>query len=154
MLTGMKRDCGRGAMMRTLQALVIAVGAVFLLAGGADAAPLGLGTSTAVQSGAQEGDVILVRDGCGRGMRWSERRQACVESFGGPPPRAVVVVPNCRPGWRWSNSRQGCVPMGGGVDPAAAIIGGVIGGAIQATRPRGCGPGMRWSDRRGGCVPF
>jgi hypothetical protein len=126
MFTGIKRDCGRGATMRTLQALIIAIGAVFLLAGGAaDAAPLGLGTSVAVQSGAQEGDVILVRDGCGRGMRYSNRR-------------------------------GGCVPQdrGGGVDPAAAIIGGVIGGAIQATRPRGCGRGMRWSDRRGGCVPY
>jgi hypothetical protein len=139
-------------MMRTLQALIIAIGAVFLLAGGADAAPLGLGTSAAVQSGALESDVTLIRDGCGRGMRWSERRQACVEDFGRGPP--IVVQPACRPGWRYSNSRGGCVPMGGGPDPAAAIIGGAIGGAIGATRPRGCGPGMRWSDRRGGCVPY
>jgi hypothetical protein len=114
--------------MRTLQALIIAIGAVFLLAGSADAAPLGLGTSAAVQSGVQEGDVLLVRDGCGRGMRWSNRRGHCVP-MDGPGP---------------------------GPDPAAAIIGGVIGGAIQATRPRGdgCPRGWRFSNSRGRCVPM
>jgi hypothetical protein len=141
-------------MTRASLALVAAIaGAVMLSTGSSDAAPLGLGKSALVQSESVDDHVILVRDGCGRGMRWSHRRQACVEDFRGGPP-AVVVVPNCRPGWRWSNGRQACVPAGGGVDPAAAIIGGVIGGVISgATRPRGCGPGMRWSDRRGGCVP-
>jgi len=142
-----------GRMTRASLALLVAIAGAFLLsAGSADAAPLGLAGRTAIQSSAQDGDVILVRDGCGRGLRWSNRRQACVEADGPPP--AVMVRPDCRPGWRWSNGQGACVPAGGGVDPAAAIIGGVIGGAIQATRPRGCGPGMRWSDRRGGCVPL
>jgi hypothetical protein len=93
-----------------------------LLSGAANAAPLALAKSAITQ--ADDSDLTLVRDGCGRGMRYSNRRGGC--------------VPQDR----------------GGVDPAAAIIGGVIGGAIQATRPRGCGRGMRWSDRRGGCVPY
>ena len=145
-------------MRRVSLALVAAVAGAFLLAAGsAEAAPLALGKAIA-QSEVLDGEVILVRDGCGRGLRWSHRRQMCVENFDRGPP-AVVVVPNCRPGWRWSNGRQACVPAGGGgVDPAAAIIGGVIGTAVGIAagannRPRGCGPGMRWSDRRGGCVP-
>jgi hypothetical protein len=142
-------------MTRVSLALIVAIGGALLLgAGSSDAAPLALGKGAVVQSDVQDSDVILVRDGCGRGMRWSHRRQGCVEDFGGGPPPAVMVRPDCRPGWRWSNSRGTCVPAGGGVDPAAAIIGGVIGGAIQATRPRGCGPGMRWSERRRGCVPL
>jgi hypothetical protein len=141
-------------MTRVALALIVAIVGTFLLAtGSADAAPLALGKGAIVQSDALESDVTLVRDGCGRGMRWSQRRQACVEDFGGGPP-PVVVQPACRPGWRWSNSRGGCVPMGGGPDPAAAIVQGVINNAIGAGRPRGCGPGMRWSDRRGGCVPL
>jgi hypothetical protein len=110
-------------MMRTLQALIIAIAAVFLLAGGADAAPLGLGTSAAIQSDAQEGDVTLVRDGCGRGMRYSNRRGGCVPIDRGPDPAAAIIggVINqaisprrgdgCPRGWRFSNSRGRCVPM-------------------------------------------
>jgi hypothetical protein len=86
-------------------------------------------------------------------MRFSNRRQACVEDFDrDPPPR--VVAPGCPRGTRFSNSRQACVPMGGGVDPGVAIIQGIIGGAVNSgRRGDGCGRGMRFSNSRQRCVP-
>ena len=68
-----------------------------------------------------ETNLLLVRDGCGPGMRYSYRRDACVEDFdrGPPPPRyyndyrapppRVFVPPPCPPGQRYSNYRQACV---------------------------------------------
>ena len=126
-------------------ALVLAVGVFALLAGPADAAPLTFSKSAISQS--DETVLTLVRDGCGRGMRFSNRLQACVEAFGGGP---RFVEPGCPRGMRFSNSRQACVPAGGGVDPGTAIIQGIIGGVVGA--PRGCGPGMRWSNSRQACV--
>ena len=128
-------------------AVMIAVGAT-LLAGNAGAAPIAPATSAIVQSAAQDSDVTLVRDGCGRGMRFSNRLQACVEDYGGGGPR--VVEPGCPPGTRFSNNRQACVPVGGYVDPGAAVIQGIIGGVVGA--PGGCPPGTRWSNGRGRCV--
>jgi hypothetical protein len=103
-------------------AVTLAIGGLFVSAE-AKASPLAA-MKSAITEAAPE-SVTLVRDGCGRGMRWSNRRQACVP--------------------------QG----GGYVDPGAAIVGGIaagIAGAVIAPRPR-CGPGWRWSDRRGACVP-
>jgi hypothetical protein len=142
---------GRSMIASASLGLMIALGGSFVSIE-ASAAPL---ASAAAQTVAPDSDVTLVRDGCGRGMRFSNRLQACVQDRG-PPPRVVVVPAGCPRGYRFSNSRQACVPMGGGVDPAAAIIGGVaagILGAATAPRGRGCGPGLRWSDRRGACVP-
>ena len=103
-------------------ALMVAIGGLsVMLAGGASAAPLGLANSAIAQSIVQDSDLTLVRDGCGRGMRYSNRRQACVPDFDRGPP--VVVVPRfveppvrfvprgCPPGSRWSNSRGRCVSM-------------------------------------------
>jgi hypothetical protein len=95
-------------------AMVLAAG---LFAGSANAMPLS--QSATVQSALQDSDVTLVRDGCGRGMRWSHRRQSCVPQGGpgivvAPPviiPRVVApIVRGCPPGWRWSNGRGRCVP--------------------------------------------
>src|SRR5436190_1617322 len=114
-----------GRMTRASLALTVAIsGSAVLLASAANAAPLALAKSAITQ--VDDSDVTLVRDGCGRGMRYSNRRGGCVPIDGGGP----------------------------GPDPAAAIIGGVINQAIGSGRPRGCGRGMRWSDRRGGCVPY
>jgi hypothetical protein len=127
-------------------AVMITVGAA-LFAGNATAAPIAPVGSAIIQSGGQDSGVTLVRDGCGRGMRFSNSRQACVEDFGGGGPR--VVEPGCPRGTRFSNSRQACVPVGG-VDPGAAIVNGIINGVVGA--PGGCPRGMRWSNGRGRCV--
>jgi hypothetical protein len=98
-------------------ALVLAVGAFALLAGPADAAPLTSSKSAISQS--DETVLTLVRDGCGRGMRFSNRRQACVPQGGGVDPGTAIIqgiiggVVNaprgCGRGMRWSNSRGRCV---------------------------------------------
>jgi hypothetical protein len=104
-------------------AAVVAVGAFAMLAAPADAAPLTSSKSAISQS---DDSVTLVRDGCGRGMRYSNRRGGCVPDGDGRGP--------------------------GYVDPGAAIIGGIVQGVIGA--PRGCPPGTRWSNRRGTCVYY
>jgi hypothetical protein len=133
-------------------AVMFAIGGLFVSAE-ANASPLAA-MKGAITEAAPE-DVTLVRDGCGRGMRFSNSRQRCVEDFRGGGQRVIVVPRGCPRGTRFSDRRQACVPVGGGVDPAAAIIGGVVQGIISsgAPRGRGCGPGLRWSDRRGACVP-
>jgi hypothetical protein len=110
--------------------LAVAAAGLLALAGGdAVAAPLLAGAKPA----AVESHTLLVRDGCGRGMRFSNSRQTCVEDFGegrggydegprgyGDRPRGPgygdgyrdaprVVVPDCGRGMRYSNSRQACV---------------------------------------------
>jgi hypothetical protein len=109
--------------MRSL-AFAVAIGAMALLPSGNAGALPGALVESAV---AVESNLLLVRDGCGRGFRWSNRRQACVEDFQGPPPAVYirpappppvyirpappppVYRPACPPGMRFSNSRQACV---------------------------------------------
>jgi hypothetical protein len=113
--------------MRSL-AFAAAIGAMALLpTGNAGAFPIAPGASAGVES-----DVLQVRDGCGRGFRYSYRAGGCVRDWGGggpPPPVYVrpappiyvappVVVrppvigrPACPPGMRWSNGRRACVWM-------------------------------------------
>jgi hypothetical protein len=102
-----------------LLAFAAAIGtAVMMWGGSADA--LQVLPDQAVVAGS---DLLLVRDGCGRGFRYSYRRQRCVPDYDvefrrvpspipppvyyRPPPR--VVVPVCPPGQRYSNSRGICV---------------------------------------------
>jgi hypothetical protein len=104
--------------MRTL-AFLVAMGSMALLSSGSAGA---LPVVPVEGVAAIESNIFLVRDGCGRGMRFSHRLQACVADFDrgppryygerdyyrpGPPPR--VVIPACPPGQRFSNSRQSCV---------------------------------------------
>lgn len=114
-----------------------------MFAGSAGAAPLA--AKGALVQSAQDSDVTLVRDGCGRGMRFSNRLQACVEAFDGPP---AYVAPGCPPGTRFSERMQACIEMRQ-VDPGAAIVNGVINGLVGGG---GCPPGTRWSNGRGRCV--
>jgi hypothetical protein len=105
----------RVSMVLAALAMVFAAG---MFTGAANAMPLS--QSATVQSAFQDSDVTLVRDGCGRGMRWSHRRQSCVPAFDRGPvvvvppvvvPRFVAPIrPGCGRGWRWSNSRGRCVP--------------------------------------------
>jgi hypothetical protein len=113
----------------TLLIAVAAAGLAVLVGGNAMAAPLAMAKPATVES-----HTLLVRDGCGRGMRFSNSRQTCVEDFGegrgggyGEGPRGFderprgygygegyrdaprVVVPDCGRGMRYSNSRQACV---------------------------------------------
>jgi hypothetical protein len=120
-------------MIRSL-AFAVAVGfAALLSSAGAGAVPVGP-ASAPVAAAAAEADVLLVRDGCGRGYRYSSRRGGCVPDFdrgpppppryyapAPPPPRYYapapaivlpvprVVIPACPPGQRYSNSRRACV---------------------------------------------
>ena len=101
-------------------ALAVAVGVVALMnTGHAGALPLAFAKNSAVDPA-----VVLVRDGCGRDMRFSNSRQACVPDFErerpryyrddrvyrddrGPPPR--FIGRGCPPGQRFSNRMQACV---------------------------------------------
>ena len=73
---------------------------------------------------AGETDLTLVRDGCGRGMRFSNRRQACVpmDGYGGGP----------------------------AYDPGAAAAAAIIGGVAGAIVGSGGGGGHRGGHHHGG----
>lgn len=105
--------------MKQVIKLAIALGVVTAFGTfAASASPLGR-----VQTITLESAIEHVRDGCGRGWRYSHRRRACVP-YGPPPPRYV------RP-----------------VDPAAAAVGAVIGGVAAgiaaSQRPVRRGPPRR-----------
>jgi hypothetical protein len=81
-----------------------------------------------LQQGLAADETVLVRDGCGRGMRFSERRGRCVPD----EDRDVRVCPR---GFRWSERRERCVPE-------------------ERERVRAdCPPGFRFSESRQICVP-
>jgi len=94
-------------MLKTL-ALTIAIGAGFALFP-ADAGALPLAQDKA---GVAAGDtVLLVREGCGPGLQWSERRRRCVRDN----PRAMIREltrgdrRRCGRGLHWSDRRGRCV---------------------------------------------
>ena len=96
--------------------LTVAMGALTALPiAAAGAMPL-----TQSKSTIESTDLSLVRDGCGRGMRYSHRLGGCVVDNVVVAPRVVapvVVVPRvvapvvraCPRGTRWSNRFQQCV---------------------------------------------
>jgi hypothetical protein len=57
--------------------------------------------------------VTLVREGCGRGMQWNERRRRCVQDSTRAKVRDAIREirreNRCPPGRRWSNRRDRCV---------------------------------------------
>lgn len=116
-------------MRTTLFGLAVVAAASALAPAGAGAMPL----NTAI---AAETDHVLVRDGCGRGMRFSNRQQACVpmDGYGGGPgyyePAPAYVDP--------------------GAAAAAAIIGGVTGALIVGSGGGGGGGYGRGGYRGGG----
>jgi hypothetical protein len=92
-------------MLKTL-ALTIAVGAgCALLAAEARALPLAQGKAGA---GAPEA-VQLVREGCGPGMQWSERRRRCVADNPRAMLRDLTRHDRCGRGFHWSDRRGRCV---------------------------------------------
>ncbi len=135
-------------MLKTLT-LTVAIGAVSaLLVVDASALPV-----TQIKQVAVESPTTLVRDGCGRGMRFSNSRQTCVEEFGRGP--SVRVIPQgCGPGMRFSNSQGGCVPVegrrGNGVGLGLNLL---LDQPVRSSRGSGCGPGFRFSNSRQSCVP-
>ena len=110
------------------------VGAAVASGANAQAAPLLLGKSAAAAS-----HVLEVRDGCGRGMRFSERRGGCVEDFDGgprgyyedrgapPPPPMYDRRPPPPPEYSRRPDR------GDGDVAAGALIGGVVGAMIGSS---------------------
>ena len=108
--------------MRRKLVMTAAVGVLFaFVAFDAGAMPL-----APVQQGLTADDTLFVRDGCGRGFRFSERRQRCVPD----EDRTLAVCPR---GFRWSDGRQRCVP--------------------EVRVQEGCPQGYRFSESRQACVP-
>ena len=101
--------------MRSL-AFAVAISAMALVpSGNAGAFPIAPDAGAGLES-----NVLQVRDGCGRGMRYSNRMGGCVQDYGGPPPYGGPprympppppprYGPGCPPGMRWSNGRGMCV---------------------------------------------
>jgi hypothetical protein len=60
---------------------------------------------------AAQDSVLLVREGCGRGWQWSERRGRCVRDTPRAQMRDVLreTFDRCGPGRHWSNRRQRCI---------------------------------------------
>jgi hypothetical protein len=83
------------------------------------AIPAGAGALPLAQqkAGIANSDTVqLVREGCGRGMQWSERRRRCVEDNPGAQIRDMMRGGevrgggrSCGRGMRWSERRGGCV---------------------------------------------
>ncbi len=156
---------GRDRFSTTRRLLTGAVALMGVTLTGAQAAPLAPGKGHVAQT-----HVLQVRDGCGPGMRYSERRDACVEDFDrgprgyddrGPPPvydrrpppppeyyrGDARPMPDCGRGMRFSNSRQACVPIEGRVDnrgdadvAAGALVGGAVGAIIGSAIRNDSGP--------------
>lgn len=108
--------------LRTLTAATAAVAFTALLATSASALPAG-----SVQQPPAASETIQVRDGCGRGMRYSNRRDRCVRS---------------------NDDRRGN-------DAGRAInrmFNQAIGGGSQRRGRDVCGRGFRFSHNRGRCV--
>ena len=100
-------------MLKTL-ALTVAMGAMTALS----VADVGALPLTPSKQTIENADLSLVRDGCGRGMRFSRRAGGCVVD--GPAvivprvfaPAPIIVAPalrGCPRGTRWSNRFQQCV---------------------------------------------
>lgn len=94
-------------MLKTI-ALTAALGALAaLMPAGAGALPLAQDKAGIAASDT----VLLVREGCGRGMQWSERRRRCVPDSAGAQVRDMVrgVTDRCGPGRHYSERRGRCV---------------------------------------------
>jgi hypothetical protein len=101
-------------MLKTF-ALTAAAGMMsVLLMADVNALPLAQGKIAIEQSS----DVTVVRDGCGRGMRYSRSRGRCVLERDADPVRPIVrellrpgrdAMPGCGRGFRWSERARRCV---------------------------------------------
>ncbi|MDB5653495.1 MAG: hypothetical protein JWQ94_1108 [Tardiphaga sp.] len=137
-------------------AAIVMFGAI-VLADSAQAGPMPLAHGAVMES-----PLLQVRDGCGQGMRYSERREGCVEDFDrgppgydrGPPPppfdrrpppeygrgpdyrdQRGPEMPDCGRGMRYSNRLQGCVRIEGAVEDRGnndVATGALVGGAVGA----------------------
>ena len=83
-----------------------------LIPGGAGALPLAQDKAGI----ASQDSVLLVREGCGRGMQWSERRRQCVPDSANAQIRDMMRGgevrggrDRCGRGMRWSERRGYCV---------------------------------------------
>jgi hypothetical protein len=92
-------------MLKTL-AFTLAMGALSaLLVADAGALPLAQAKQTIVHS-----DTVLVRDGCGPGMRFSRRLRRCVVAGpAGPNIHEAIRPERCGPSRHWSVRRGHCV---------------------------------------------
>jgi hypothetical protein len=88
-------------MLKTLTFAVAMATFSTLLAADAGAMPLAQTKQAAAQN-----DLVLVREGCGPGRRWSERRHRCV---GEGPIGRIIRREVCGPFHHWSVRRHRCV---------------------------------------------
>lgn len=120
-------------------ALTLVGAAAMSLASDAQAGPLPLGKGATIAS-----HVVQVRDGCGPGMRYSDRRDACVEDFDGGPRGYDDRGPPPPPMY----DRRPPPPEYDRRPPPPP--------AYYRSEPRpmpDCGRGMRFSNSRQACVP-
>ena len=134
---------GRYRLSETRCLLLGAIAVMGASLTGVQAAPL-----MPAKDNAAETHVLQVRDGCGRGMRFSERRGGCVEDFDGgprgyyedrgppPPPPMYDRRPpppeyDRRPPPPPEYSRR--PDRGDGDVAAGALIGGVVGAMIGSS---------------------
>jgi hypothetical protein len=127
------------AGFRRLFAMVAIGATATLLTATAQATPM-----TPAKSAVTESQVLQVRDGCGRDMRYSERRGGCVEDFDGGPPGPYRGPPDY--------DRRPPPPDYDRRPPPD-----YRGGPDYRGDPRGpampdCGRGMRFSNSRQACV--
>jgi hypothetical protein len=124
----------KGIFQMIERRLAMACAVVGFLTTGAQAAPLSM-QSTTVAS-----EIIQVRDGCGQGMRYSERRDACVEDFDRGPRGYDDRRPPPPPS---GYDRRPPQDYGRGPDYR---------GEQRGPMMPDCGRGMRFSNSRQACV--
>jgi hypothetical protein len=128
---------GRYWFSTTRRLLIGAIALTGAATSGLQAAPLAPGKGHSAET-----HILQVRDGCGPGMRYSDRRDACVEDFDGGPRgyddrRPPPPMYDRRPPPPEYDRRPPPPPE-----------------YYRSERPMpDCGRGMRFSNSRQGCVP-
>ena len=93
-------------MLKTIAFAVAIAATAALIPAGAGAMPIAQDKASIVSSDT----VLLVREGCGRGMQWSERRRRCVpDSMRAQIRDTVRETGRCGIGFHWSERRGRCV---------------------------------------------
>ena len=93
-------------MLKTLVLTAALAAATTLIPAGAGAMPLAQDKAAIAGSDT----VLLVREGCGPGMQYSERRRRCVPDSARAQMRdGVNMTGRCGFGYHWSDRRGRCV---------------------------------------------
>ena len=144
MLKSMIVAIAMGAMMGAMTAILPAT-----------ATAMPLAPASQMNAAAQAGDngLTLVRDNCGRGRHFSNRRNRCVSDDNFRGPQRNFRRDDCRRGWHFSQRRGRCVrgrSEGPRNDDAAAAlaIGALFGAIASGNKSQHNGP-QNNNSRRG-----